>query len=208
MRQKTLFDDLTLEEAKELIKNGADVNEIDLDGNLPILFVSSLDVAQFFIQHGANVNFQNNYGVTPLHLSVQRDDLFEITKLFIDNGADVNAKTTHGLTPLFYTEDLKTAELLVDAGININERSLSSESCLSNIGDGETIEFLIKNGAISPTRDYYNYFRSLFSKEQQDVFDMFLTLTNDDNDFFAMCLAYQEGIKNNVTINIKEINIL
>lgn len=206
---KTLFDeDLTLDEAKELIENGANVNEIDLDGNLPILFVSSLDVAQLFIQHGANVNFQNNYGVTPLHLSVPRDDLFEITKLFIDNGADVNAKTTHGWTPLFYTEDLKTAELLVDAGININERSLSSMSCLSTIGDSETLEFLIKNGAVSPTILHYNDFRKLFSKEQQKAFDTFESITSNDDDFFAMCLAYQNGIKNNVKIEIKDMDIV
>jgi ankyrin repeat protein len=205
----TLFDpDLTLEEAEELIKNGADVNAKNIDGDVPLFHVLSFDIAQLLIQHGADVNFKNHHYLTPLHLSVQRFNLFKLTKLFIDNGADVNAKTQHGWTPLFYTEDLKTAELLVKAGININERSQSSMSCLSTIGDSETLEFLIKNGAVSPTILHYNDFRKLFSKEQQKAFDTFESITSNDDDFFAMCLAYQNGIKNNVKIEIKDMDIV
>ena len=44
---KTLFDhDLTLEEAKELIKNGADVNERDPFNNTPLSLVLNIDIAQ------------------------------------------------------------------------------------------------------------------------------------------------------------------
>jgi ankyrin repeat protein len=40
MKQKTLFnEDLTLDEAEELIKNGADVNEQDEYGKTPLFFV-------------------------------------------------------------------------------------------------------------------------------------------------------------------------
>ena len=45
------------------------------------------------------------------------------------------------------------------------------------------------------------------STEQQKVFDIFMTITSDD-DFFKMCLAYQNDQKNNIKIDIKDMDIL
>jgi hypothetical protein len=43
---------------------------------------------------------------------------------------------------------------------------------------------------------------------QQEAFDMFITMTSDDNDFFQMCLAYMNKQKNNDKIEIKDIEFL
>jgi ankyrin repeat protein len=214
----TLFNpDITLEEAKELIKNGADVNEIDLDGYSPIFYVSSLDVAQLFIKHDANVNFKNDYGITPLHVMAQWLYKIEITKLLIMHGADVNAKNKDGWTPIFYVEDSEATELLIKYGAEINIKDYYENTILDRkmlqypTKKQDSIhhaKFLIDDGAISGKIETYQLFREYFSLEQQKAFDAFASITSNNNDFYQMCLAYQEGMKNNPCLEIKDIDIL
>lgn len=84
MTQKTLFSsNLTLEEAKELIKNGADVNEIDMYGATPLFQVSNIDIARLLIQNNANVNHLLTFsGETPLFYA----NNIEIVELLIKYG--------------------------------------------------------------------------------------------------------------------------
>jgi ankyrin repeat protein len=175
MTQKTLFDDdLTLEEAEELIKNGADVNEKDNYRNTPLFYVENIDIANLLIKYGANVNHKDDYQFTPIFVHVN----IAIYKILINSGADINIQDILGLTVLDYQESIDHARVL------------------------------ISNGAIAGKIESYKKFRDLFSKEQQNSFDAFMSITNNDNDFYQMCLAYQNDIKNHVKIDIKEMDIL
>jgi hypothetical protein len=66
----------------------------------------------------------------------------------------------------------------------------------------------IKHGALPGKIDTFRKFRDLFTNEQQKAFCAFVMLTSDNDEFYHMCLAYQEGIKNGVKIEIKEMDIL
>ena len=174
MTTKTLFDkDLTLEEAKKLIKNGADVNQQSTIGRTPLFDALNVEVAELFINLGANVNQKDNSGSTPLHKAYFTSTI----KLLIKNGANINAKDNQG----FFV--------------------LDDQFCIDNI------KYLIDHGAIG-RRKTYQKFREYFSVEQQKAFDAFISITNNDDEFYQICLAYQNDIKNHVKIEIKEMDIL
>lgn len=73
----------------KLIKQGAKLN----DGHeSPLFFAlkSSLSTVEFLIEKGADVNYQNSFGKTPLFYAVGFSDT-SLVKLLIKRGADVNA---------------------------------------------------------------------------------------------------------------------
>ena len=206
---KTLFDhDLTLEEAKELIKNGADVNERDPFNNTPLSLVLNIDIARLLIQHNANVNHLGFKNQTPL-FSVSEQG---IANLLITHGADVNHLASRGETPLFYANNIDIAELLIKYGAKFNLRDIYGNSVLDYLHrasmPSKDIKRLIKHGLLFGKIENYQKHRFLYPLEKQEAFDAFASITSNDEDFFQMCLAYQESIKNNVKIEIKEMEIL
>ena len=176
MASKTLHSyELTLEEAKDLIKNGADVNGRNTEGYTPIFY--------------------------------QFDE--EIIQLFIDHGADIEAQDNRGRTTLFtFGASHARHLLLIKNGANINKRDSNSHSILHFASNRPMIEFLIKNGAIASDINRYHHLKAFFSIEQQKAFDTFASITSNDDDFFNMCLSYQNDQKNNVKIEIKDMDIL
>ena len=208
-QKKTLFDqDITLDEAKELIKNGADVNEEDAFNNTPLFQVLNIDIALLLILHNANVNHIGFQNKTPLFHVLNPN----IANLLIVHGADVNHFTSRGETPLFYANNIDIIDLFVKHGAYVNKCDIHGNSVLDSLYRLSTpqkdIKRLIKYGFISGKIENYKKYRELFIKEQQKAFDTFASITNNDDDFFQMCLAYQEGIKNNLSIEIQEIGIL
>jgi ankyrin repeat protein len=172
---KTLFDsDIKLEEAEELIRNGADVNGIDSLLRTPLFFVKDVEIAQLLIDHGADLNMFDYIGITPIYLC----DTIELMELFIKNGARIDLIDKNNSTLLDYNYRLDTVKYLINQGVVFG-----------------TIHTFKK-------RHYY------LSKEQQEAFNAFASITSNDNDFYQMCLAYQEGIKNNVKMDIKNMDII
>jgi ankyrin repeat protein len=60
----------------------------------------NIETSELLLDHGANVNAGDEWGITPLHY-VAKDTCTAMAKLLIDRGAYVNAKTTGGLTSLY-----------------------------------------------------------------------------------------------------------
>ena len=290
----TLFDpDVTLEDAQELIKNGADVNEKDLHGRTPLFFVKDLAVAKLLIKNGANVNAENNAGRTPLHLvnkiniarllvkhsavinkkdhegwtpldmcNSQQEEIinflikkgaldinkpiplnvltdYENTKLCIEKGIDINATYEEGSTILFDIQNISVMELVLKSGINVNHQNNAGYTALfmtygleainllikygadinirNNNGetilkdfhmDTDEITLFIQYGAVPYSHKCYDEYRGFYDNEKQKMFDLYKTLTNTDNDFFNMCLAYQNSLKKMEKIEIKDMEII
>ncbi|KAK7485776.1 hypothetical protein BaRGS_00022957 [Batillaria attramentaria] len=83
-----------------LVENGAKLNELDRDGDTPLLAGMKFDsVAEYLIKKGCDVTIANFNGQTAGHKAA----LFghaQILRLLIERGADMNAMDNDGDTPL------------------------------------------------------------------------------------------------------------
>ena len=70
-----------IEQIKELIANGADVNARTPAKLVPLTMVHDVAVAKILIENGADVNIQDFTGATPLFMSMGPD----IAKLLLDS---------------------------------------------------------------------------------------------------------------------------
>jgi hypothetical protein len=101
---------------------------------------------------GANVNVQNKFGRTPLHL-VASYDYFEIAKVLIANGANVNAQDKNGWTPLHeaaFWGCMNVVKLLIENGANVNAKNKFGNTPLhlaSIRGNIEIVRLLLEHGA-------------------------------------------------------------
>lgn len=92
-----------VEGVKQLIANGADVNEKEpASGSTPIMtaaLFNRVEIAQMLLDAGASINIKNNDGSTALHTAA----FFcrtEMVKLFLEKGADKNIRNNAGSTAL------------------------------------------------------------------------------------------------------------
>jgi len=72
--------------AKSIIERRPNINDMNKSLNLCSLNGLS-DIVSLLIENGANVNFQNNEGQTPLHLAVQHGYV-ELVEILVRSGAD------------------------------------------------------------------------------------------------------------------------
>lgn len=65
---------------------------------------SYFETTKLLIKHGANVNTQDNEGMTPLMLNAEADRL-EFVKVFFENGANPNIQSKKGTTAFMLSAD-------------------------------------------------------------------------------------------------------
>jgi ankyrin repeat protein len=99
-------DSENLEVVRILIEyDPAYINARDEIGWTPLLMASSGrnskdgSVVRFLLEHGADINVQNQFGRTPLH-EASHYGVLEIVRLLLEHGADVEAKYNDGKTAL------------------------------------------------------------------------------------------------------------
>ncbi len=101
------------------------------------------------INAGADVNFVEKQGYTPLHIAALRGNI-EIVKTLIGFGANVNAIDQNGETPLHKAAlwgNTKVAEILLDCGANVHANNKDGTTALNlaiKKGNIETIRLLIQ----------------------------------------------------------------
>ncbi len=142
---------------KFLINKGANINLGASNGSSSPLYGASkyshLTIAQYLIEHGADVNKVNNMGSTPLYMASYKGNL-EIARFLVDNGADVNKANNEGYTPLYaasLNENLEVVQLLIAHGADINKASRDGGwvplHTASHKGYLEIVRTLIDSGA-------------------------------------------------------------
>ncbi|KAK3091926.1 hypothetical protein FSP39_023766 [Pinctada imbricata] len=116
-----------LELAKILLKYGADVNGMS-DSNSTALRAScykcNLEMVEYLISEGANVNIPNRYGCSCLMNAVEST---EIVKYLVEHGADINARENGKLqlTAVHYAihnNNMDALKLIVEAGADLTIR--------------------------------------------------------------------------------------
>ena len=114
--------------AKQLVKQGADVNATLGDGMSALHWAAKrgdADLAQVLLTAGANVKAVTRLGsFTPLHLASEVGNGPVITAL-LKAGAEANAATRSGTTPLMLAAqsgDVVSISALVSAGADVNAK--------------------------------------------------------------------------------------
>lgn len=91
-----------LDDAKELLHKGADVNASSSNKVSPLMYAchcNNTEMAELLVKAGANVNAKDKDGWTPLIFTSFTGNL-KVVKMLVDCGADLKAKTIDGYTAL------------------------------------------------------------------------------------------------------------
>ncbi len=124
-----------------------DVNAQDKNHFTPFLLAAlngRLEIAQVFLDHGANMNAENDWGETPLHL-VSRGEYDSqehgvgIARL-LARSMDANAQDKSHSTPLHWAAfcgRLEITQMLLDHGANANMKDDHGETPLHRVSQGE-----------------------------------------------------------------------
>lgn len=122
-----------------LIAQGADVNARELSGHTPLVLASGdSDLSDLLIRNGAQFD---------IFTAVTLERLDQIELRLKENPELVNATLASGETPLFRAGTLKTAEMLLVHGANVNHRDRTDRTPLWNAANREIAELFAAYGA-------------------------------------------------------------
>jgi cytochrome c len=146
-------------ELRRLISEGADVNEIDRVGGMPLhaaALKGQLEVAEILIAEGASVDEPAGIlSATPLHMAAIGGNR-EVAALLLAEGADINARDATLNTPLHLAAEygnLAVAELLVASGADLNARDQNDGTAIARAGSEDhfdIVDLLVVSGFIAP----------------------------------------------------------
>jgi len=104
-----------------------------------IVYMNDLEAFEAVFENGGNVNLQNKYGWTPLHIAIRRDRR-DMVEYLLTHGADINKQDGVGWTPLMESIMDDKPELcrrLLDAGADTsiaNERGGTAAMLVQKFG--------------------------------------------------------------------------
>ena len=115
----TIIEDGNLDELKNFIKNGGNINTVHDNKSLLHFAIDNcennyFEVIELLINNGADVNSHESYmKETPLHrICARTKPKIDVAKLLLDRGTNVNAENISGKTPVFYCNFSYSIELL------------------------------------------------------------------------------------------------
>ena len=136
----------------------ANVNTIITDaGSTPLHIAAcsgSMDIFNFLLQNGANVNASNFRSYKPLHYAVMNNQI-EASRLLLQNGADIDAKTWNGCNVLHlaieYSGEEDMVKLVIAYGVDLEAKCDHLQAplfdALHYLEKTDIFEVLIANGA-------------------------------------------------------------
>jgi len=198
----------TVEDVRYFIEQqGVDVNTKNDKGDSPlqstIFNENGIEIAEFLVSIGANVNVRGINGYSPLHNAAMFNPKF--TEFLISEGADVNAKSDSGETPLHWADSVEAAKYLVSAGVDLNAKDKLGYTPLHCAAGGfgrqngvEVFKFLYEAGADVDAKDNSGFtpHRSAMLSGDNEICEYLSKTINDElSQIEAIVIEYEEKIK-------------
>jgi len=109
-----------------LVQQGARIDAADKSGNAPLfdaILGGNLDLAVSLVHHGADVNFQNPRGQTPLFMAVslitagpRQTRGLDMARFLQQAGGNIFARDNDGKNLIHYSKDPETTAWLIEQG--------------------------------------------------------------------------------------------
>ncbi len=177
--------DASIEVARFLLDNGADVNAVSqggYDDGRPVLSyaLSAGDPAKaaLLLQHGANIRYRREGGYDAIIDAVQGRDitrdsrLIELLKLLVEHGADVNGRTKYCESGIRVTSNLgrfDAVALLLAAGADEQQLGWSPLMKAITLGSLEDIQSALQSDMDLEARDSWKRTPWLLSVQTGDI---------------------------------------
>lgn len=187
----------TLEILILLLELGANIEEKTKFGYTSLLLSimgkkENYAIVEILINNGANINYQNNNGLTALHAACQNNHA-NIVSLLINNGAIYDVQDNEGNTPLHIAcknKSLACAKILIMQNYSctiLNKEGISPIHLACYQKNYDIIEFML------------NFDKTIIDhKTINGATLMHIACENDDVDMVSLLIS------NNAAINIKE----
>ena len=130
-----------------------------------------IDILSLLLNHGADVDVRDIYGVTPLY----RASKLEVGEFLLDRGADINARGETGATPLsgaLWLSRVEFAQMLVKRGASINTHGTDGYTPLHFAVQDESIQavrLLLEHGADVDARNDRDMTPSQLTSQQEII---------------------------------------
>lgn len=127
------------QEVKQLIKQGADVNEPSgFSKKTPLheAVLFSFDISKTLLKRGADANARDIYGQTPLHICMRFLNTHKTAELLLFYKADINMQTHQGTTALhkaIKNSDVKKIHLLLTHNADVSITTNKGETALDYV---------------------------------------------------------------------------
>lgn len=112
-----------------LVQKGANINPADKRYGSPLFRAvmhnrqdDRLNIIEFLLARGADVNIRDPRGETPLHVAARKGEgERKVIEMLVEHGADINARNARGETPLALAQksgQSAIADYLISKGAN------------------------------------------------------------------------------------------
>ena len=156
------------ERVQSLVKNGADINAVDVVSCTPLHWACKfghLQIVDFLAKKGARLDIPNSHGWSPLYSAIwfgtgasaktNPRKQFRIVHYLVENGADIHATDDRDNSPLHLASILGNVQIvkyLVKHGADITARNGDGatplhQACFSAISRLPVVQFLVQMGA-------------------------------------------------------------
>lgn len=125
------------------------INELGINGEVPIYYAPNKEVCQFLLDRGADVNAQGGEYGDALRAAIAANHK-EVVRLLSGSGVNVNAQggkygAALSVATLFFDGNHEIVELLLDRGADVNDPYLLVEAV--GMWSDELVLLLIDRGA-------------------------------------------------------------
>ena len=112
-----------------------------------IVYQGDFEAFKAFFEAGEDINMQNRYGWTPLHITIRRNRK-DMVEYLLDNGADIDRVDGAGWTPLMEAvmDDMtELCALLVERGADksiVNQRGATAAMLVQKFGRRSMVHYM------------------------------------------------------------------